>query len=126
MPMRNILAGLSSGIMIVYAAYRALITITILPLAGSLWSPSGMYFLSLALAAAGIIALSFTRHVGIAAALGCVLGFVALGYWWVVVCRASHPIWTDFGWFVVPEACFSVAAISKWVSCRRRICGVRV
>jgi DMSO/TMAO reductase YedYZ heme-binding membrane subunit len=113
--MKNIFAGLASAVMIVYTIYRAFTTIVILPFVATSGSRSDIYFLLLVLLAAGITALSFTKRRGMAASLAAALGLVALFYWWVVICRASVPIWSDFFWLVVPEACFSLAGLCKWL-----------
>ncbi|WP_348269681.1 hypothetical protein P8936_15200 [Edaphobacter paludis] len=113
--MKNIFAGLSSAVMIIYTIYRAFTTSVILPFVASSASRSGMYFLLLVLSAAGITALSFTTRKGLAASLACGLGLIALFYWWVVICRGSVSIWSDFYWLVIPEACFALAAVCKWL-----------
>jgi hypothetical protein len=113
--MKLFFAGLSSAVMIVYTSYRAFTTIMILPFVASSGSSSSIYFVLLVLLAAGTTALSFTRRRGMAASLASALGLVALFYWWVVICRAFVPIWSDFFWLVVPEACFSLAGLCKWL-----------
>lgn len=116
--MKNIVAVLSSAVMVIYTLYRAFTTLVILPFSGSLKSSTGIYFLLLVFGAAGATALSFTKRRGIAASLAAVLGLVALLYWWVVICRTSVPIWSDFYWLVVPEVCFALAGLSKWMVSR--------
>jgi hypothetical protein len=113
--MRNILVGLSSTVMIAFTIYRAFTTIVIMPFVSSFGSASGIYSLLFVLLAAGITALSFTRRRGVAASLASALCFVALFYWWVVICRASVPIWSDFLWLVLPEVFFSLAGLCKWL-----------
>lgn len=116
--MKNIFAGLASAVMIVYTIYRAITTLVFLPFAGSLGSPTGIYFLLLVLLAAGTTALSFTRRKGMAASLASLLCLVAISYWWFFICRASIPIWSDFYWLVVPEVCFALAGLCKWMISR--------
>jgi hypothetical protein len=113
--MKKIFLGLSSAIMIAYTIYRTFTTIVILPFVASSGSPSTIYFLLLVLFAVGITALSFTRRRGLAASLASVLGLIAFFYWWVVICRGSVPIWSDLYWFVIPEVCFALAGICKWL-----------
>jgi hypothetical protein len=76
--MKSIFSGLSSAVMIVYTIYRAITTLVFLPFAGSLGSPTGIYFLLLVLLAAGTTALSFTKRKGMTASLASMLGLVAL------------------------------------------------
>jgi hypothetical protein len=116
--MKNIVSGLAIAVMVVYTLYRTITTLVFLPFAGSLGSPTGLYFISLVLLAAGATALSFTKLKGLTALLASFLGLVAVIYWWVFICRASVPIWSDFGWLVVPELCFALAGLSKWVVSR--------
>ena len=112
--MKNLFSGLASAVMVVYTIYRAITTLVFLPFAGSLGSPTGLYFLSLVLLAAGATVLSFTKRKGLTALLASSLGLVAIIYWWVFICRSSVPIWSDFYWLVVPELCFALAGLCKW------------
>ena len=118
--MKNTFSGLASAVMVVYTLYRAITTLVFLPFAGSLGSPTGIYFILLVLVAAGATALSFTKRKGVAASVASSLGLVATFYWWFVVCRASVPIWSDFYWLVVPEVCFALAGLCKWAVSRSR------
>src|SRR5258708_14029501 len=95
--MKPVFIGISMAIMVAYIGYRTLVTVVFLPFAGSLASPTGIYFIALVLA---VTALGFTKLNGTAGLLALSLGVVALFYWWVVICRASSPIWSDFLWFV--------------------------
>jgi len=112
--MKSILAGLCSIAIIGYVVYRSFTTLMILPFVASGGSASGIYFLLLLLLAIGIVVLSFMKRGGVASALTLILCVTSLLYWWVVICRRSNPIWTDFGWFVVPEIFFASAVLTRW------------
>jgi len=113
--MKTILTGLSSAVMVVYVMYRAFTTLVILPFVASPLSSSGIYFLSTILLATLITGLSLTRRNRVAFVLASLLLFAALFYWWLVICRRSTPIWPDFFWFVVPETCFAIAVLCRWL-----------
>jgi hypothetical protein len=112
--MKSIFLALSSVIMAAYVVYRCFTTLVILPFAEPLMSRSGIYFLLLVLLAAGATALSFTPRIGMAASLASVVGIMALCFWLFVICTAPWRTWSNFVWFVVPEVCFSLAALCKW------------
>ncbi len=118
--MKNLFAVLSSVVMITYVAYRGFTTLFILPFTVHLFSPGGIYFLLLVLLAAGATVLSFTRYKGISASFAVVVGLLALGSWSRDILVA--PVWTrsNFIWFVVPEACFTLAGLCKWLVDRSR------
>jgi hypothetical protein len=116
--MKAAFAGFASAIMIVYTLYRFITTVVFLPLAGPRWGSAGVYFLMLVLLAVATTTLSFTRHKGLAAIVASALGPIGLAYWWFVICHGATPIWSDFFWFVVPEVCFSLAGICKWLASR--------
>jgi hypothetical protein len=67
--------------------------------------------------------LSFTRRKAMAALLSTIVGAVALGWWFFIICTA--PVWTrsQFVWFVVPEVCFSLAGFLHWLVQRPRSVG---
>jgi hypothetical protein len=116
--MKTFYTGLFTAVMIVYTMYRAFTTLVILPFTGPLKSSTGIYSFVIVMAAAGITALSFTRQKGMAASLAFALSLISLAYWWVVICRATTPIWSDFYWLVVPESCFALAGVCKWLVSR--------
>ena len=118
--MKIAILNLSSAVMVFYLLYRAFTTLVLLPFAGSLKSSTGAYFIALVLLAVGATALSFTKQKGVAALLASTVVSIAIIYWWVVICRASAPIWSDFYWLVVPEFCFALAGICKWVASRHQ------
>jgi hypothetical protein len=97
--------------MVIYVIYRVFVTFLILPLAGTLWSLSGIYFVVLVLMASASIVLSFKGRQALSVSLAVLVGLAGLSFWWFVICRSNHPIWSDFGWFVVPEVGFSLASL---------------
>jgi hypothetical protein len=112
--MKNFLAVLSSMIMIAYVAYRAFTTFLILPLSEPLLSPDGMYFLLLVFVATVSTVLSFTSRNGLGASLAAVVGIAAFCFWVFVIIRSPWRTWSNFVWFLVPEVCFTLAALCKW------------
>lgn len=114
--MKNLLAVLSSVIMIAYVAYRGFSTFVILPFTEPLLSPDGMYFLLLVFVAAVSTVLSFTPRKGLAASLAAVVGIAAFCFWVFVIFRSPWRTWSNFVWFLVPEACFTLAGLCKlWI-----------
>ena len=109
--MRNILIALTCVTMIAYVLYRSFTTLVILPFVTSRNSFNGVLSLLLVLLAAGAIVLSFTRRKAMAASLATIVGAVALGSWFFVICTA--PVWTRsyFVWFVVPEVLFACGVL---------------
>jgi hypothetical protein len=121
--MRNILIAVTCVIMIAYVLYRSFTTLVILPFVTSRDSFTGVLSSLLVFLAAGAIVLSFTRRKALAASLATIVGAVALGSWFFVICTA--PVWTRsyFVWFVVPEVCFSLAGFFNWLVQRPRSVG---
>jgi hypothetical protein len=116
--MKSIFLALLGVIMALFVVYRGFTTLVILPFTVPLFSPGGVYFLLLVLLAVGATMLSFTRRKGIAALLAAVVGLVALGSWCRVIFVAPVWTWSNFVWFVVPEVCFSLAGLCKWLIAR--------
>ena len=104
----------ASWVMVLYTFYRVFTTLIFLPMAGPT-SGAVAYFVSLILLAIVSTVFSFTKHRSVAGALASVVAIEALSYWWFELARFRLPIWHDFGWFVVPELCFSAAGILKWL-----------
>jgi hypothetical protein len=93
--------------------YRTLVTLLILPLAGPLWSVTGIYFVVLVLVAIASIVFSFKKRQVLSMSLAALVGVAGLSFWWFAISRSNHPIWSDFGWFVVPEMGFSLASLGN-------------
>jgi hypothetical protein len=121
--MKNVFVGILSAVMVVYTIGRAFTIFAIMPFVASPVSATAIYFIVLLLAAFGSTWLSFTRCKGMSAALASAVGLVAVGYWWFVICGASKPIWAGFVWLVVPETCFSLAGLLKWLLSAPRLSG---
>jgi hypothetical protein len=90
------------------------VTALFLPFTAPLWSPDGIYFVLLIVLSMTSIVLIFKGLDVLSAWLAVFVGFVAVLYWWFAICRGSRPIWSDFGWFVVPELGFSIAGLGRW------------
>ena len=113
--MRNWIAVLFTALMVIYVVYRAAVTALFLPLTAPPWSPTGLYFVSLVLAAIASLVFSSRGSKVLSAWLAILVGLAAASFWWFVICRTIRPIWSDFGWFVIPELVFSIAGICKWI-----------
>jgi hypothetical protein len=111
--------------MAAYVLKGGFATLVILPFTMSPLSPGGFYFLLLVLLAAGATVLCFTRRKGIAASLAAVVGLLALVSWCRVIFVAPVWTWSNFVWFVVPEVCFSLAALCNWLVQRPRVSASR-
>ncbi len=111
--MRSAIKVVASIVLVLYLAYRAVTTFLIMPLVALPWSLGGAYFVALFVFAVVIAVLSFRAGKYVVVPLAGLFAAIALLYWWVIVCRRMAPIWSDFYWGVVPEVCFSVAAVSR-------------
>jgi hypothetical protein len=40
---------------------------------------------------------------------------IVVSYWSIMDYGKTYRIWYDFKWFVVPEALFVIAVISRWL-----------
>jgi hypothetical protein len=105
---------LTSVVMIVFTLYRGFTTIIFLPFVASFRNHIWIYFLLLVLIAFVTTVLSFTRYRGMSALLCLVIALMALSSWMFDIHNNPVRIWLDFLWFVLPEACFSLAGICKW------------
>jgi hypothetical protein len=112
--MKDILSVVSSLVMIAYTFYRAFETFVIAPLAGSLGTPIGDYFLLLVFLAGGATALGLTRRKGMAALLGSFVGGAAVCSWVLIIFTSHVWIWSYFVWAVLPEICFALAGLCLW------------
>lgn len=112
--MKSLFVVLSSVVMIAYVAYRGLTTFMILPFTEPLLSPDGVYFLLLVFVAAISTVLSFTPRKGVAASLAAAVGIAALCFWVFIIFRSPWRTWSNFVWFLVPEASFTLAGLCKW------------
>lgn len=111
---RSVVKSLANVILITYLIYRAVMTFMIMPLVVLPWSFGGAYFVAVFLLALGIAVWSFRSKTPLVLMVAGLFTGMAFFYWWVVICRRGAPIWSDFGWLVVPEICFSLAVVVKW------------
>jgi hypothetical protein len=110
---RSAIEVFANFVLIAYLVYRAFTTFLIMPLVALPWSLSGAYFVVLFVFAVAIAVMSFRGTGYVVVPLAGVFAAIALSYWWLIVCRGGAPIWSDFGWLVLPEVCFAAAAVCR-------------
>jgi hypothetical protein len=116
----RIASGLCQVVMLAYLGYRAFTTFVIMPFLATLLSAGSLYFLELLFLAIVVTVLSFLKRDTLAVSLAACLCLISLIYWWAIMCRMGSPIWSDFGWFVVPEWIFGVATYLKYTIMKLR------